>query len=139
MNGRAFLNSARHLLAAPCQENWRSAVGRAYYALLHEAQAAFDRWGFPLPPRESIHNFVRRHLAFPANPDLRNISYVFDRLTTWRNEADYQRSALGRFGTAVAAVAAVQDAQDAIALLDAVSADPARLTAALAALRAAFP
>jgi hypothetical protein len=139
VNGRAFLNSARHLLAAPCEENWRSAVGRADYALLHEAQAAFERWGFPLPPHESIHNFVRRHLGFPANPDLRNASRVFDRLTTWRNEADYQRSVLGRFGSAVAAVAAVQDAQDTIALLDAIEADAARRAAAVTALHAAFP
>jgi len=40
MDGREFLRSVRDLLARPCERNWRSAVGRAYYGLLHEGEAA---------------------------------------------------------------------------------------------------
>jgi hypothetical protein len=51
MDGRAFLDSARHLLAAPSEANRRSAAGRLCLALLHEARVALERWGFPLLPQ----------------------------------------------------------------------------------------
>jgi hypothetical protein len=90
MNGRAFLAAARHLLTGGAEPHWRAAVGRAYYALLHEGRAALDRFGFPLPPRESIHSFVRLRLTFPADSDLRFIGQILEELGWLRNQADYQ-------------------------------------------------
>ncbi len=52
MDGRAFLGPARHLLAAPSEANWRSATGRGYLAVLHEANAALLRWGFSTPAQD---------------------------------------------------------------------------------------
>jgi hypothetical protein len=139
MDGRAFLEAARHLLAASSEANWRSATGRAYYALLHEGRAALGRWGFPLPPRESIHTFVRRHFAYPVHPDLKPLDEAFDDLSRWRNQADYHLNTPGLFASGVLAGQAVALAQSRIDLLDQIDADPARRTAAVAAIRKAFP
>jgi hypothetical protein len=59
MDGRAFLTVARRLAHEHTEADWRSAAGRAYYALLLEGKAAFQRWGFTPPPRDQIHRFVR--------------------------------------------------------------------------------
>jgi hypothetical protein len=139
MDGRAFLEAARHLLAVPSEANRRSATGRAYYALLHEGRAALGRWGFPLPPRDSIHTFVRRHFAYPVHPDLRPLDEAFDDLSGWRNQADYRLSTPGLFATGALAGQAVALAQSRIDLLDRIESDPARRAAAIAALRKAFP
>jgi hypothetical protein len=90
MDGRAFLQSAQDLLTRSSEANRRSAAGRAYYAPLHEGRMALDRWGFPLPPRESIHSFVRLRFVFTADGDLQRIGDALDRLSRLRNQADYQ-------------------------------------------------
>jgi uncharacterized protein (UPF0332 family) len=139
MFGRAFLDSARDLLARPSEANWRSAAGRAYYALIHEGRAALDRWGFPLPPHESIHRFVHLHISFANNPDLRRVSHALGQLSRLRNEADYRLASAGSFASGTRATQAVDEAQDAIDLLDQVEADPARRAAAVAAIQASLP
>jgi hypothetical protein len=139
VDGRAFLHSARHLLAAPSEANWRSAVGRAYYGLLHEGQAALQRWGFPRPAGESLHVFVRRRLNGSGHPDLRTVGQALDDLSPLRNQADYRLNVLSNFASAVPATQAVARAQRMVDLLDHLDADPARRAAAVAALRAAFP
>ena len=139
MDGRAFLQSARHLLATPSEANRRSAAGRAYYALLHEGRAVLERWGFPLPPRDSIHTFVRLRFTYPADADVQKVGAAFDFLSKLRTAADYRLASPGPFATAVDTDDAVQRAAAAIDLLDQIDADPARRTAAVAAVRAAFP
>jgi hypothetical protein len=139
MDGRAFLQSARRLLAAPSEANWRTATGRAYYALLHEGRVMLDRWGFPLPPRDSIHTFVRLRFTVAPHPDLAPAGRAIDDLSVWRNHADYRLSSPGMFATGARATEAVNRAQAAIDQLDAIEADPARRTAVLAAIRAAWP
>jgi hypothetical protein len=139
MDGRAFLDSARELLTNPTEPNCRSAAGRAYYALLHEGMTALDRWGFPLPPRENIHSFVRLRCNFASHPDLISIGRTLDVLSQLRNQADYQLLSAGVFGTGRRANQAVAASQDSIDLLDQIEADPARRTAAIAAITAAFP
>src|SRR4051794_1494417 len=126
MNGRAFLQSAQDLLTRPSEANRRSAAGRAYYALLHEGRVALDRWGFPIPPGESLHSFVRLRFVFPASADLKRIGDALDELSRLRNQADYRLAAPGRFATDTGAVQAVSLAQSRIALIDAIDADPAR-------------
>jgi hypothetical protein len=139
MGGREFLQSARALLAVPSEANGRSAAGRAYYALLHEGRVALDRWGFPLPPRENIHTFVRPRFDWPADPAVRQVGAALDSLSRLRNAADYRLTIPGPFATAKDAKDALTLAVAAIDLLDQIEADPARRTAAVAAVRAAFP
>ena len=139
MKGREFLKSARDLLAVGGEPNWRSALGRAYYALVHESADALLRWGFPKPPGEQIHRFVRLRFDSTPHPDLHLVGYALDQLGRLRNYADYQLSNPGVFANDVVAGQATRDATDAIAYLDAIEADSARLAAAVAALRQAWP
>jgi hypothetical protein len=71
MDGRAFLDAARDLAAGPSESHWRTAIGRAYYALLHEGLAALRRWGFSPPPRADMHFFVRVRFSTPADVSLK--------------------------------------------------------------------
>ena len=139
MKGREFLKSARDLLAVGGEPNWRTALGRAYYALVHEGADALLRWGFPKPPGEQIHRFVRLRFDSTPHPDLHLIGYTLDQLGRLRNQADYQLSHPGVFANDVEASQAARDVAAAIAHLDAIEADSVRLAAALAALRKAWP
>ena len=139
MRGREFLKSARALLAVGGEPNWRAALGRAYYALVHEGADALLRWGFPKPPGEQIHRFVRLRFDSTPHPELRPIGLALDQLGRRRNEADYQLSHPGVFANGVVAAQAARDATAAIAHLDAIEADSVRLAAALAALRKSWP
>ena len=139
MRGREFLKSARDLLAVGGEPNWRSALGRAYYALVHEGTEALLRWGFPRPPGEQIHRFVRLRFDSTPHPDFRSIGIALDVLGRFRNQADYQLSNPGVFANGVVAGQATRDATDAIAHLDAIEADNVRLAVAVAALRKAWP
>jgi hypothetical protein len=139
MDGRAFLQSARDLLAVPSEANWRSAAGRSYYALLHEGRVILDRWGFSLPPRESLHSFVRLRFDYAAHPELKQVGDAVGQLGRLRNQADYRLDVPGPFGSATVSAQSVDLAQDAIDLLDAIDADPVRRATAVAATRAAWP
>ena len=138
MKGREFLKSARDLLAVGGEPNWRTALSRAYYALVHEGADALLRWGFPKPPGEQIHRFARLRFDSTPHSDFRVIGLALDELGRLRNQADYQLSNPGVFANGVVAAQATRDAADAITHLDAIAAGSARL-AAVAALRQAWP
>ena len=135
MKGRAFLGAARDMAAATTEDRWRTAVGRAYYALMLEGREALRRWGFALPPRHNVHTFVRLRLLFAADPDLKAIGNALDRLVGWRNQADYDLAASPRFASNRTALQAIAIAQDALDLLDRIDGDPARRAVAIAAIR----
>jgi hypothetical protein len=139
MDGREFLESARDLLSVPCERNWRSAAGRAYYGLLHEGQTALRRWGYPKPPQEQLHPFVRRRFVFTPHPDLQAVGRALDRLSHIRNQADYQLTTAGPFASPSDATNAVALATSMVALLDVIEGDPLRRAAVVAALQTAWP
>jgi len=139
MLGREYLDLAREILPGGTEKHWRGVSGRAYYAVFLEARDALARWGFVPTRADSVHYFVRSRFNVPAHADLRNIGDVLDALHRLRNKADYDLSALTVFKSATAAQDAIDTATDAIDLLDVIEADPARLAAAVAAIRAAFP
>ena len=126
MDGRALLDVARELASGPSEAHWRSSVGRAYYALLHEVLGTLRRWGLSLPPRDKVHTFARLKLVYATGPDLKRVGLTLEALGRLRNTADYQLSLSGPFVSAGAAVSALADAEAAIALLDALESDPAR-------------
>jgi hypothetical protein len=130
MDGRALLDIARELAAGSSEAHWRSSVGRAYYALLHEVVGTLRRWGFSLPPRDKVHSFARLKLVYATDPDLKRIGLTLEALGRLRNAADYQLSVPVPFVSARIAVSALTDAEAAIALLDVLEADPARHMAA---------
>ncbi len=139
MLGREYLELAREILPGGTEKHWRGATGRAYYALFLESRDALARWGFVPARGDSVHYFVRSRFGFPAHADLKKIGDVLEALQRLRNKADYDLSGLTVFKSATAAQDAVDRSTDALDLLDAIEADPARLTAAVNAMRAAFP
>jgi hypothetical protein len=138
MDGRAFLSVARELIRGRTEAHWRSSAGRSYYALFLECRDALARWGFTLHRHATIHHFVRQRFVIPSFADLFFIGERLDRLGQLRSKADYEISASGKFATDGAAVTALTWATDALTRLDAIEADPAVRTAAVAAIRTAF-
>jgi len=126
MNGGALFDDARELAAGSTEAHWRSGVGRAYYALLHEVLAALGRWGFALPPRDRVHTFAWLKFIYATDADVKRIGLTLESLGRLRNAADYQLGASGPFVSPRIAVSTLTDAESAIALLDAIEADPAR-------------
>jgi hypothetical protein len=139
MDGRRFLDVARELLQGKDESHWRSALGRAYYALMLEARDALTRWGLPCPPRESPHHFARLRLHLPKDADCKSVAQALDDLSKLRNEADYRIASPGRFANDSEASRAVTRAAMAIAFLDALDVDRPRRDAAVAAIRAVYP
>jgi hypothetical protein len=138
MRGRDFLDTASRLTRMNAESDWRSAIGRAYYALYLECRDALRRWGFAIPPRSS-HRDVYQHISFPNNVDLARIAKAFSNLSSVRNRADYDLAPHWMFASSAATIDAVREARDAITLLDAIDADPARRAQAITDIRAVFP
>ena len=135
MDGRAFLVVAQELQIGLTEAHRRAAVGRAYYALLHEGFAALLRWGIAMPPRESLHSFVRLRFNYSGDVDLNRVGWLMDELARLRNQADYQLAGPGPFAAPGRSGQAVNDARAAIAMLDRIEADPQRRAAAIASIR----
>jgi len=131
MDGRTLLDVSRELAAGSSEAHWRSSVGRAYYALLHEVLVALGRWGFALPPCDKVHTFARLKFVYATDPDLKRIGLTLEALGRLRNAADYQLRASGPFVSPRVAVSALTDAESAVAVLDALEADPARQAGAV--------
>ena len=129
LDGRALFDVGREPAAGPTEAHWRSSVGRAYYALLHEALGSLRRWGFA-PPRDKVHTFARLKFVYASDHDLKRIGLTLEALAQLRNAADYQLRKSGPFVSPRIAVSALADAESAVALLDALEADPARRAAA---------
>jgi hypothetical protein len=136
MPGREFLELARELLGfGTSPRHWRAIVIHAYYALLLECRDAMTRWGLPPLARQQVHAQVRLRLIFSSNRDLKDIGLLLERLGADRNSASYDLRPLPLFASAATAQDAVKKATDALVLLDAIDADPARRTAAVASIR----
>ncbi len=138
MDGRAFLDVARELVRGSTAAHWRSAVGRAYYALFLEGGELLLRWGFAATSKDREHFFVRTRLLYSADPDLRQAGRDLDWLAPLRNKADYVLSAV-EFRNATEAKRAVDKAADALTRLDTVAADSNRTAAAIADIKARWP
>jgi uncharacterized protein (UPF0332 family) len=136
MNGREFLDVARKLAVGRTEAEWRSAAGRAYYALFLEARARLENWGFRRPARDQVHAFVRLKFIYANDLELKRIGRDLEKLGAIRNEADYQLiSPVHEFSTGRTARDAVELAERSILLLDQIEADPARLVSAIQSLR----
>lgn len=139
MDGRAFLQVAREVFRGRTEAHWRSAAGRAYYALMLECRAALQRWGFQVPHGPGVHNFVRLRFSRTGDADLQAISDDLDWMCRVRNYADYELPVSLSFVNDIKAGETIARATNALALLDAIETDPTRRAAAVAAIRAAWP
>jgi hypothetical protein len=134
MRGRNFLDVAKDDVAGTTEAHWRSAAGHAYYALLLECRDAQERWGLPVPPRQSVHATVRLRFLYATDTDLKAIGQTLDLLSRLRNQATYDLRPSRKFASAADAQRALRDADAALALLNAIDGDPARRAAAIASL-----
>ncbi len=134
MHGRALLDVAHDLADGPGEAHWRSSVGRAYYALLHEVLGTLQHWGFSLPPRDKVHTFARLKLLYATDPDLKRIGLTLEALGRLRNAADYQLSLSGPFLSSRIAVSGLGRRRGRRRLAYALEADPARRAVAVASI-----
>jgi hypothetical protein len=107
----------------------------AYYALLLECREAMDRWGLPPLTRLQVHAQVRHRLLYASESDLQKIGSTLEHLGEDRNQANYDLSDDLMFAVPHFAQSNVQAAEAALARLDAIDADPALRTAAVASIR----
>jgi hypothetical protein len=123
----------RDVVAGMTEPHWRASVIHAYYALILECRDALHRWGIAIPPRQNVHSFVRLHFLYAASADLNALGQALDKWCRFRNQANYDLSALPKFTSDAFAHDAIQESAAALALLDAMESDPARRAAAIAA------
>ncbi len=86
----AFLDLAHDLVEEANNEAaLRSAISRAYYAVLHVAHQRLIDAGWTLPDG-SMHQHVWRAYADATDPRRRNNARLGNALRIWRNAADYK-------------------------------------------------
>jgi hypothetical protein len=139
MDGRAFLDSVRHLLTAPSEANWRSAAGPLHCAVLNEARVALERWGFAVPARADLHVFILPYFARVPNRDLVRVADVLTQLHAFRDEADFSLGGPGLFADDYEVNRLLVLAETGIDVLDQLETDVARRAVAIAAIHAVFP
>jgi hypothetical protein len=139
MDGRVFLDSARYLMAAPSEANRRSAAGPLYCAVLNEARAALERWGFPVPAQVDIDDFVLSRFNTIPNMDLLRVADPLIQLEQNRQLADDSLSGSVLFADDSEVQRLLRLVEIGIDLLDQIEADSARRTTAIADIQKAFP
>jgi uncharacterized protein (UPF0332 family) len=86
MNGPDFLPLAARLAAAPTEPEWRTAVGRAYYAVYHVARQLLEDLGFRVPRADRAHAYLWMRLN---NSGAAHVQRAASDMQTMRNHADY--------------------------------------------------
>lgn len=139
MVGRDFLDAADDLVSARTEAHWRTAVGRAYYALMLESRDVQHRWGLTIPGQSQTHRIVRLRFVIAGDKDLLRVATYLQDLASLRAKADYRPEDTVSFPNAQVAMNCVRQARKGIDLLDLIDADPARRAAAVTAMKKVYP
>src|SRR5581483_5250930 len=89
MKGRDFLRVARILVAAATEEEWRTAVSRAYYAAFHVARTLLVDFGFTVPQADRAHAYLWLRLSNCGEATVAGAGADLTSLRRQRNWADY--------------------------------------------------
>jgi uncharacterized protein (UPF0332 family) len=123
MNERDFLILAAKLARGTTEADWRTAVGRAYYAGFHVARRLLEDLGFAVPRADRAHAYLAMRLQNCGDPSVGQAGGDLNSLRQVRNQADYD---LHRLFTASISDARVRMAEQIIRALDAARAGPTR-------------
>jgi uncharacterized protein (UPF0332 family) len=107
MNGRDFLDTARHLAGLGGEANHRSAVSRAYYAAFHAARDLVTSLRFWKPRADRAHNYLYVRLNNFGEVQVQSGAFLLNKLRGLRNQADYD---IGQPLSQADAVKSVRDA-----------------------------
>ena len=89
MNGRDFLDTARHLVTRTGEPDRRSTVSRAYYAAFQAARNLLGALRFRTPRADRAHKYLYLRLNNCGESQVENAAFRLDNLRGLRNQADY--------------------------------------------------
>lgn len=89
MQGQDFLVVAKNLIKSQFEASIRTAISRAYYAVLNSANELLLDLGFSVERGPGVHGQVRNRLANCGVETLADFQAIFDELRAQRNDADY--------------------------------------------------
>lgn len=115
MNGRDFLDTARHLASQGGEADGRSAVSRAYYAAFHAARDLLAALRFQTPRADRAHNYLYVRLNNCGDSRVGTAAFLLQKLRGLRNQADYD---VGRPFIPADATKAIADAERILQTLD---------------------
>jgi uncharacterized protein (UPF0332 family) len=129
MDPRRFLDLALVLKSGPPNpENYRTAIGRAYYAAFHVGLETLRAIGVQTSENPGAHGEVMNCLGASGDPDLSKTSSRLRTLHARRRQADYS-IANAQPESRKEADTAYLEARQIIADLDILKSDPAKYTA----------
>ena len=123
MDPRRFLAQARRLSTLANEEDWRTAVSRAYYAVFHVACDLMTDLGFTVPQGDRAHGYLWLRLENSGEMATERAGAELKSMRGRRNMADYD---LRRSVSASMAVNAIRWAESIIQSLDAAALPPIR-------------
>jgi hypothetical protein len=89
MNERDFLTLAAALAGGPTEAEWRTSVGRAYYAAFHVTRRLLEDLGFNVPRADRAHAYLGLRLQNCGDLPTQQAGADLDGLRRLRNRADY--------------------------------------------------
>ena len=120
---RDLLTLARRLANGSAEADWRTAIGRSYFAAFHVARQLLEDLGFDVPRDESAHRYLSLRLNNCGDSQVQQAGAKLEKLRRERNFADYDiRSTMRR----ASAFNLVHAAEQIIQILDAARNEPVR-------------
>jgi uncharacterized protein (UPF0332 family) len=123
MTGTDFLPLANRLAASPSEAEWRTAIGRTYYAAFHVARHLLEELGFRVPKADRAHAYLSMRLNNCGDAPMQQAAADLHSLRSLRNQADYD---LQRPIRQTVALAQTQIVQQIIQTLTAARQEPIR-------------
>jgi len=125
MNGQDFLDVAKNLSRSQFEASLRSAISRAYYALLNCAIQLLLELGFTVDQGPGAHGQTHRRLFNCGIEQAIEFARVLDELRMQRNQADYNMKS-AEFQNQTVCALRVAKAEIAIGLLAESNKEPLR-------------
>ena len=89
MDPRKFLTLAQQLVVQAGEEDWRSAVSRAYYSAFHVVRVFMEGLGFTIPQADRAHGYLWLRLHNCGAPSMEQEGASLQSLRHHRNLAHY--------------------------------------------------